>query len=295
MKTSYQTIQWHITEVCPNRCKHCYIGDVTNEERRCNELRLKEMIMILDNFQKFENKYDAEIKHFVITGGDPFEHPDFKEFLEELNNRNKNITILGIPERISEENIRLLEKYHISQYQMSLDGMSETHDMIRGKGSFEKTIKALKLMNQTSKIYPAIMYTLHQQNCDEMIEVIDYLEQEGIEASFSFDFMVLEGLAKKNFQMLNKYQVDEILEKYRKKKAESRKKHSKLVLREKVKLFETFDIQDANEKFEKYTYISGCYCGLNGCSVLPNGDCLPCRRLPIKIGNLLQQDYTDIF
>ncbi len=295
MKALYQSIQWHITEVCPNRCKHCYIDGMTNEERRCKELDFQGMLRILDNLRAFEEKYDVAINNFILTGGDPFEHPDFEKLLKELRARGKSISVLGIPERITKESLAMLESYQINQYQVSLDGMPDTHDMIRGKGSFDRTIKALKFMNQYSSILPAIMFTVHRQNWREMFDLIAYLEQEGIHTSFAFDFMVLEGSAKENFQLLDKEQVDELLEKYRKIRLQLKEKQSKLILREKVKLFETFDVTDANVKFEKYTYVSGCYCGLSSCCILPNGDCMPCRRLNLKIGNLLQESYTDLF
>lgn len=290
-----QSIQWHITEVCRNRCKHCYICEDSNENRRRQELSWEDLLKILHNFDSFEEKFENSIKYFAITGGDPFEHPCFERLLNELYIRNKSIGILGIPERISEDSIKMMDSYNVLLYQVSLDGMKETHDAIRGSGSFEKTINALKLINRYGNMKPAVMYTAHRQNYQEMFEVIDYLDNEKVDVSFSFDFLVPEGNAKQNCLLMQREEVDDFLLRYRNKRQEFIDKHKSVVLKEKVKLFETYNVTNANTKFQKYSYVSGCYCGINSVSVLPNGDLLPCRRLPIKIGNLLYESYDDLF
>ena len=294
-KVFTQSVQWHITEVCPNRCKHCYIDAATNDERRKQELRFEKLLAILDNLDAFAKKYDTDINAFAITGGDPFEHSDFEKILKELHARGKRIKILGIPERVSVDTIALLEKYHTYSYQVSLDGMEKTHDMIRGRGSFARTIEAIKLLGDCSQIQPHIMYTLHGRNSDELLPIIDYLVKEDIRAYFSFDFCVETGTDKWDLKLLNEATIDNCLKMYREKKIQLKKAGSKLQLKEKVKLFATFDVTNPSEKFNKYSYVSGCSCGINSIAILPNGDVLPCRRLPLVVGNLLKQSYEEVF
>lgn len=289
-----QSVQWHLTEACPNRCKHCYIGQSSNTERRKDELDFPDFVSILDNLARFEQKYGITIDSFSLTGGDPFEHKDFEKLLQELVRRKKQIKILGIPERITDENIYMLEKYGITAYQVSLDGLPVTHDNIRGAGSFQRTIKAIRKIG-SSKIHPLVMFTLHDGNMDEMFELIDYLDDLNIKISFSFDFLVFEGNACTNFSTLSKEKVDEIIHRYRNKAFLLRQHKRKLILREKVKLFETLDIQGASTIFEKYSYVCGCSCGMTSIAILPNGNVYPCRRLPIGVGNLLQEEYGQIF
>lgn len=290
-----QSVQWHLTEVCPNRCKHCYIDESSNEIRRRNALRLDEMIYIIDNLKKFEETYNVSIGDFLLTGGDPFAYYEFENLLKELTARNKRIKILGIPERVTEENLKMLEKYNVEAYQVSLDGMPKTHNDIRGANSFERTIEAIELLNHSKKIIPHVMFTIHNKNYKELFPLIEYLEGLNLRISFSFDFLVFEGNASNTFQLLSKEDVNTIILKYREKGIKLRNQKSKLTLREKVKLFETLDVENANEKFSKYSYISGCACGISGITILPDGSVYPCRRLPITLGNLLYDDYTELF
>lgn len=294
-KVLIQSVQWHITEVCPNRCKHCYINDATNIIRRKQELSFDKLMMILDNLESFADKYNIDISTFAITGGDPFEHPDFEKLLQELYSRGKRIKILGIPERVSVDTLTLLKQYHINSYQVSLDGMKETHDMIRGRGSFDETIKAIKMLAECGGIQPHIMFTVHRQNSKELMPLIDYLVQEDVDAFFTFDFWVMNGTEECQMGLLNNMEIDRLLIEYREKESQLKRKGSKLKLKEKVKLFNTLDIEKPNEKFSKYAYISGCSCGISSIAILPNGDVVPCRRLPIVVGNLLEDSYEEIF
>ena len=290
-----QSVQWHITEACPNRCKHCYISNSSNDSRRLQELGFLDFVQILDNLSMFEQRYDVSINNFALTGGDPFVHEDFENLLAELSRRGKSIRILGIPERITPHNIQLMQRYNVQMYQVSLDGMQETHDAIRGPGSFIRTIEAIRKLNEVSDIAPNVMFTLHSGNYQELFELICYLDSLNMEISFSFDFLVFEGQAQKGFGLLPQEVIADIFTRYRQENLRLRAAGRKLVLREKVKLFETFDITDASKIFEKYSLIGGCSCGISSITILPNGDLYPCRRLPIVIGNLLHDDYADLF
>ncbi len=294
MKQVMQSVQWHITEVCSNRCKHCYINSSSNKERQNQEMGFKELIHILDNFAAFEKKYNANIDTYALTGGDPFAHKDFERLLRELHNRKKNIRILGIPERITKDNIRMLESYGVLSYQVSLDGLKETHDAIRGKGSFDRTILAVKRLNE-SNIIANIMFTVHNQNCHELMPLIDYLDAQDLKIIFGFDFLVMEGEAKDNFAVFTAEQVNELLEEYLEKKESLHKRNRKIELKEKSKLFETFKSAGMAQLYCDYSDAGGCACGFTSVAVLPNGDVYPCRRLPIKAGNLLSESYEDIF
>ena len=289
-----QTIQWHITEVCKNRCKHCYIGPADNARRKNEELSFENLISILNNLEGIK-KTGIEITNFAITGGDPFDHPSFEELLNELCIRNKNVKILGIPERITESNLAMLERFHITEYQVSLDGLAETHDAIRGKGSFDRTIEAITLLCQKSKIRSHIMFTLHSGNYTDLFPLITYLDNLNLAISFSFDLLIFEGMAAKGFQLLDSDIVEKILNRYHMESIRLKKENHKLRLREKIKFYETFGAARVNERFKNYSFVSGCSCGISGAAIEPNGDLYPCRRLPIKIGNLLDENYIELF
>ena len=200
-----QSIQWHITEKCMNQCRHCYID-------HCNklaELSFSELIKILDNIKLFEEKYHAEIFHYSITGGDPFCYSEFETLLLELSKRQKIISILGIPERVTKESLAKMEAFHVDMYQVSLDGRRMIHDRIRGEGSFDRTIEALRILSE-SKIKTQVMFTLHNENKDELFQLIDMLDYFKLPISFSFDSLIFEGNGRNAFIPFTAEEFDQI-------------------------------------------------------------------------------------
>jgi radical SAM protein with 4Fe4S-binding SPASM domain len=43
------------------------------------------------------------------------------------------------------------------------------------------------------------------------------------------------------------------------------------------------------------TAMSGCAAGVSGLTILPNGDVMPCRRLPISLGNARRDSLRELW
>lgn len=71
----YFAFQWHITDACDQRCKHCYIFSEDNGKKP-DEMRWAQMEDTLRNCLDFCETY-GRLPYFYITGGDPILHPAF--------------------------------------------------------------------------------------------------------------------------------------------------------------------------------------------------------------------------
>lgn len=81
----YFAFQWHITDYCDQRCKHCYIFS----EGKCSELlsmSLDHMKKVLSNIEDMCERINRT-PYFYITGGDPILHPDFWTLMELLKSK----------------------------------------------------------------------------------------------------------------------------------------------------------------------------------------------------------------
>ena len=173
---SYFAFQWHITDECDQRCKHCYIFS-ENACKKLDAMTWEQMQKTLENCLDFCRAYDR-LPYFYITGGDPILHPDFWRLLERLHELRIPFTILGNPFHLDDEVCRRLKALGCEKYQLSLDGMEKTHDWFRKPGSFAITLEKIGCINRAG-IRSVIMTTVSGTNIDEVPDIVDAVVQAG--------------------------------------------------------------------------------------------------------------------
>ena len=166
----YFSFQWHITDECDQRCKHCYIFS-ENTCKKPDAMSWQKMQDTFYNCLDFCKVYDR-LPYFYLTGGDPLLHPDFRKLLGLLKEHGIPFAILGNPFHLNDEVCRILKEYGCEKYQLSLDGMRETHDWFRKPGSFDITLEKIHCIKNAG-IRCVIMTTVSGMNIDEIPDVID--------------------------------------------------------------------------------------------------------------------------
>lgn len=157
--------QWHITDFCSNHCKHCYMETLNQQH-----VSLQDATRILEDIRYCCEIIDAKAT-LAISGGDPLMHPHFWEILKNARRSVDRLAILGNPELLNEKSVAKLKSVGISQYQLSIDGMEETHDSFRSPGSFARTVRAVEMLNK-AKINVILMSTVSGVNYKEMPEIM---------------------------------------------------------------------------------------------------------------------------
>ena len=157
----YFAFQWHITEECDQRCKHCYIYAL-GSHAKFKEMNTDEMKTVLQNIQTFCKKANR-LPYLYITGGDPILHPKFWQLAEMLKAESIPFAVLGNPFHLMPEVCRRLKDCGCRKYQLSLDGLRETHDRIRRPGSFDETLSVIPLLRDAG-IDVAVMATVSRWN-----------------------------------------------------------------------------------------------------------------------------------
>lgn len=127
---SLRYLELQITHRCNLRCRHCYIG-----EKNPKDLDIETIRRILGEFE------DMQGLRVLITGGEPLLHPRF----DELNSLLPDFAV----RKILFTNGLLLDEGRIKdlmvhEIQVSIDGLEEGHDWIRGKGTFAKAIRGIE-------------------------------------------------------------------------------------------------------------------------------------------------------
>ena len=166
----YFAFQWHITDDCDQRCKHCYIFSEDNC-KALDSMTWEQMQEVISNCEDF-----CEVHHrrpyFYITGGDPILHPDFWKLLELLSQKEIPFTILGNPFHLTDDVCRRMKELGCQKYQLSIDGLEKTHDWFRKPGSFAITLEKIATLKKAG-IRAVIMTTVSGTNIQEIPGIID--------------------------------------------------------------------------------------------------------------------------
>jgi radical SAM/SPASM domain protein of ACGX system len=233
------------------------------------------------------------IPYFYITGGDPILHSRFWDLLELLKSDNIAFTVLGNPFHLTDEVCSRLKEYGCERYQLSIDGLRETHDAMRKSGSFDTTSEKIKVLRDAG-IRCAIMTTVSGTNAHEMAEIIDTVVAYKADI-FAFGRYCPTGFEKSTHLTPEEYR--ELLEvcwqKFEQYKGSGTSFYLKdhlwtLFLYEKG-LFQIPGGLDDNTIYE------GCNCANCHLTILPKGEVYACRRMESNVGNVFGEKLFDIF
>jgi mycofactocin biosynthetic radical S-adenosylmethionine protein MftC len=132
-------VTWEITRQCNLRCRHCLSADVMGD---C------ESELDFDQCCDFINELDRlEIFQVNFGGGEPFLREDFLEILDYCHAKGITTCVSTNGTVLDESLVRKLKKMRSLYLQVSLDGATaETNDAIRGRGTFDRIMHALKLL-----------------------------------------------------------------------------------------------------------------------------------------------------
>lgn len=282
MEYKNMNITIDVTSKCNLRCKHCRVNEI-------------EYDMPLEEIKTaFKKLSDFKPRGVFISGGEPLIREDIVDIVKE-SKKLAPVTVLNTNSLLlTEEKLKDLIEAGLNYIQVSVDGIEEQHDYIRGKGTYRKTIEKLKMINKYSdKIKLHISSVVSLKNIDYMEEFArQILEVEKINVQIlGFKRFIpnnvlkdtaslgREGL-KKLYDNLNKLQ---------------KKYKGKTTIASDMPMKNVFNEKKAFEVLKKYNMqCVGCSAGVNGISIRNDGTVTPCTLLYISCGNILKQDLNEI-
>ena len=283
--------QWHILDDCDQRCKHCYIFSEENDKELITMSWL-EMEMVFDNCIDMCEK-TGRAPYFSITGGDPILHPNFWQLLEKLHDEGVYYNIMGNPFHITDEVAKRLNDLGCRQYQLSLDGLRQTHDYFRKPGSFDITLEKIKTL-QDAGVRASIMSTVSKTNIDEIPELIDVVVENNV-GLFSFARYCPTSIEKS--AQMSPQEYKDLLEKVWQKYQDYNDSNTFFTLKDHLWTLFLYEkgLYNIDPNLKDDVIYDGCNCGNSHLTILPSGDVFACRRMDSKVGNALTESMYDIF
>jgi radical SAM protein with 4Fe4S-binding SPASM domain len=281
-------LQWHITERCNVRCAHCYQTAYTGEE-----LPLHRQIEVLSQFEELLGTFkgppgQTPVRgHITVTGGEPFIRKDFLDLLETFSSKKERFSfaVLTNGSFIDDSMARRLGKLYPAFVQVSIEGTGPTHDAIRGQGSYERTVTAIRhLVRQHIRTF--ISFTAHRSNFREFTDVVQLGWQLGVSRVWS-DRLIPQGSGSAiGDEALTPEETREFFEAM-----------ESLRNRARARRFIGTDV--AMHRALQFLVAGGkpyhCTAGDTLITIQPNGDLYPCRRMPIKAGNVMEKPLAKLY
>jgi AdoMet-dependent heme synthase len=286
--------QWHITNKCNLRCSHCYQSNYSD----ASEPSLEELKSIAEKINHTLTVWKKEGR-VAITGGEPFINKDLIKLLQYLDQQpsiNK-ISVLTNGTLIKNHiaSLKGLKKLHYIQ--LSLEGGKGINDKIRGEGVFDKVLESTALLNKNG-IPVRWMVTLQKMNVEDVPHIIDLALENNVD-TLLFERLIPEGAGESLKDLvLTPEELFNVYDYILHRSDEEYAKGSSL----KMLKFRTLWILTDPKRAEKNVEIpfqreagAACSIGMDSLCILPDATVLPCRRLPIPIGNLKHDSIFKIW
>jgi selenobiotic family peptide radical SAM maturase len=274
--SSVFTLQWHITQSCDLHCKHCY------DRSDRSPMGLDQALRILDDLRSFCRSRFVR-GQVSFSGGNPLLYPHFNELYRAALERGLEVAIIGNPaprKRIEE----ILEIRKPAFYQVSLEGLQEHNDAIRGPGHFGRTMEFLGVLRDLG-VYSMVMLTLTRDNMDDVLPLAEMLRDSVDSFTFNRLSMVGEGA---NLHLPEKKAFRAFLDKY----MEAAGRNPIIGLKD--NLLNILRLRKGMEPFGGCTGY-GCGAAFNFLAVLSDGEAHACRKFPSPIGNVFRQGLEEIY
>ncbi|MDD2310488.1 MAG: thio(seleno)oxazole modification radical SAM maturase SbtM [Desulfuromonadaceae bacterium] len=270
------SLQWHLTQECDLHCRHCY--DRSN--RRA--FPFERAFTLLDELRAFcRRRY---IRGQVsLSGGNPLLYPHFLDLYRAAAERDFMLAILGnASDRATIE--RIVEIQMPVYYQVSLEGLEQHNDEIRGAGNYRRTVDFLRTLTEMG-VPNMVMLTLTRHNRGQVIPLAE--ELEGITGGLTFNRLALFGEGA-GLELPTPDEYREFLEAY----VAALDSHPVLTLKD--SLLNTIFERDNSGLFGGCAGY-GCGAAFNFVSILSDGEVHACRKFPSPIGNILINSLEELY
>lgn len=170
----------YLTNRCNLRCKMCSQYGDNYKENACSELNIEQW----KNFFRMISDVSPKPK-IVLIGGEPLLYRDIDKILAYLNKKNFGIQIVtnGV---FLDKHLSVLKKCKNLTITISLDGLKDLHDKIRGvAGTFDKAIENIAKLNvlrkQGADIKIYINSVLLPDNISNLCDFYEYIQSKNVD------------------------------------------------------------------------------------------------------------------
>jgi radical SAM protein with 4Fe4S-binding SPASM domain len=275
-------VEIRLTKACNLRCAHC---SVAGGEAARDELGTSEIKHVLDQLA------ELRVPYVTFTGGEPLLRRDAIKLIAYASSRGlrPNLDTNGM--LINPAKAKRLKEVGIDLVQVSIDGTEETHEKIRGQGSYAAAIRGAREVVRAG-IPLHINFTLSKLNLSDLEAVVETASSLGARSLSLERFIAIGRGGAIAEQALSSEEFREALHRF-----------FSLAEHTQVKLLTTDPLRVLIDRklIERYReemsrrVCGGCTAGIAALTISYDGEVYPCPKLPLSVGNVREQSIAEIW
>jgi len=178
-KPPLRNLFFELTEMCNEHCIHC--GSNCDSNRKSEELTAEQFKKILDDVKA---DFDISKLMLAVTGGEPLVRKDFFEIMSYACKLGYRWGMTSNATLINEEVAWKLADCGMRTISVSIDGLPETHDRLRGrKGAFEAAMNGINALISTNKFrHIQVTTVINHENFNELDALFSYFDGVDIDS-----------------------------------------------------------------------------------------------------------------
>lgn len=191
-------VLWEVTNLCNYNCVYCIFNSSAKKiDGELTTIAAKNVI------KQLKEKGFSYIK---FTGGEPFARQDMLELLKYASKLGFYTDISTNASLITKEMAGELAKLNLNYVHVSLDGHNkQTHELVRGDGTFERTINGIKLLVNAA-VNVRLGCLIFKQNQDKLEDAIKLALSLNVN-EIIFSFMEPIGRLDKNSPLISNLKI----------------------------------------------------------------------------------------
>ena len=163
-------VVWEITLACDLKCSHCGSRAGT---ARSDELTTAECLDIVDELAALGTR------HVVLIGGEAYLRKDFAQIIAAITRAGMVCTMQTGGRNLTEARIRAAVDAGLSNCGISIDGLRDLHDQLRGvPGSFDAAVASLHRLREYG-ISTSVNTQIARAVLDQLDGILDVVVESG--------------------------------------------------------------------------------------------------------------------
>jgi radical SAM protein with 4Fe4S-binding SPASM domain len=266
-------VAWETTAACNLKCSYCRASASAAAEPE--ELCTEEATAFIDSVAPLHPM-------LILSGGEPLLRQDIFHLARHAVSRGLRVSMASNGTLVTPEAVDKIAASGIARVSISLDGATpEMHDGNRGFGSFQAAMKGIE--NLRRGVDFQINFTITKRNGAHVPAIFDLAEAKGAKA-LHFFFLVPTGRGREEDQISSERQKELFWQ------IDRERAHRSLEVQVTCAPQYSRVVQKGSMRS-----VGGCLAGRSFVFVSRKGDVYPCGYLPLKVGNIREKKFLEIW